>query len=233
MAYNLGRTANPLVSNLHVVYADDVPQQVLNDNSLILIGKSSNMPPLLLFNEQLPAPFDFASNTASENNMQVVYRIPSGMSVGYLELLKSPYNAEKPILVLAGNSDDGVVLAGNALLQNNLSSQLSGVFAVTNGTQIATGSAASPFSAVGTLVPASDAIVSTPVPVASKSSVALQPPVWLLPLLAISMLAILVIIALVGFNALSKRRIPSPEAFVPANRSDEKAELNAEEGDKE
>ena len=215
MAYNLGRTANPLISNLQAVYAENVPQQVLNESSLILIGKPSNMPLLLLFNEQLPAPFDFANNTASESNMQVVYRIPSGMSVGYLQLLSSPYNAEKPILVLAGNSDDGVALAGNALLQNDLSSQLRGVFAVTNGTQIATGSASSPFSAVGTLVPADAAIVTTPVPASSSAPVTLQRPGWLLPLLIVSGIAILLIIALVLVGALSKRRVATTDSFIP------------------
>ncbi len=232
MAYNLGRTSNPLISNLQVAYADDVPQQVLNDSSLILIGKSSALPLLLSLNDQLPAPFDFTNNTASESNMQVVYRIPSGMSVGYLELLNSPYNAEKPILVLAGNSDDGVVLAGNALLQNPLSSQLTGVFAVTNGTQIATGSASSPFSAVGTLVPASAAIVTTPVPVSSSTSVTLQPPGWLLPLLGVSGFGILLIITLVLVSALSKRRGATTESLIPANRSNGNSHPNSEDDSK-
>ncbi len=190
MAYDLGRTANPLISNLEVVYAEDIPQQVLGESSLIVIGKSSTIPLISQINKQLPAPFDLKSNTANESQMQVVYRIPKGMSVGYLELVNSPYNAEKPILVLAGNNEDGVVLAGNALLQNQLRNQLTGVFAVTNGTQIATGNPSSPFSAVGTLVPPSGAVVTTPIPISS----------------------------LVIVNAFSRQRAETASAFTPTNK---------------
>jgi hypothetical protein len=224
VAYNLGRAANPLISNVQVAYADDVPQPVLDSSSLILIGKSSAIPLLLSLNDQLPAPFDFAKDTANESNMQVVYRIPSGMSVGYLELLGSPYNAEKPILVLAGNNDSGVTLAGNALLQPELSSQLTGVFAVTNGTQIATGKASSPFSAVGTLVPASSSVVTTPVPLSMDTPDTLEPPSWLFPLLVASGIGIIAIIALVIFNAFSKKRVVTKETFMPPSKSNENSE---------
>ncbi|HEX9388798.1 MAG TPA: cellulose biosynthesis cyclic di-GMP-binding regulatory protein BcsB [Anaerolineales bacterium] len=206
MAYELGRNSNPLISNLEAVYADNVPQQVLDENSLIVIGKSSTVPLLSQLNNQLPAPFDIASDTASESNMQVVYRIPKGMNVGYLELLDSPFNIEKPILVLSGNSDDGLVMAGNALLLNELRNQLTGVFAVTNGTQIATGSASSTFSAVGTLVPPDASVITTPIPATSIVPAALAPPSWLLPLLVISGIAILLIIVWVMINAFSGKR---------------------------
>ncbi len=219
MAYSLGRIGNPLISNMEATYADDVPEQVLSSDSLIVVGKSSTIPLISKVNDQLPAPFDLASDTANESNMQVVYRIPKGMSVGYLELLNSPYNAAKPMLVLAGNSDEGVTLAGNALLQPELINQLSGVFAVTNGTQIATGNASSPFSVVGTLVPPAQAVVTTPIPVASNVSAALQPPAWLLPILVVSGIAILLIIVLVGANARSRKRTETARAFTPPNQN--------------
>lgn len=218
MAYELGRNSNPLISNLEAVYADSVPQQVLDENSLIMIGKSSTIPLLSQINNQLPAPFDIASDTANESNMQVIYRIPQGMSVGYLELLASPFNVEKPILVLAGNSDDGLVMAGNALLLNELRSQLTGVFAVTNGTQIATGSASSAFSAVGTLVPPESSVITTPLPATSRAPAALAPPSWLLPLLVISGIAILLIIGWVIVNAFSGKRGVSERAFNPVSK---------------
>jgi Bacterial cellulose synthase subunit len=219
MAYELGRNSNPLISNLEAIYAEDMPQQVLDENSLIVIGKASTIPLLSQINNQLPAPFDIASDTASESNMQVIYRIPKGMSVGYLELLNSPFNVEKPILVLAGNSDDGLVMAGNALLLNELRNQLTGVFAVTNGTQIATGSASSVFSAVGTLVPPQASVISTPFPVTSNAPVTLTPPSWLLPLLVISGIVILLIIGWVLVNAFSKKREVTARAFHASSKS--------------
>jgi hypothetical protein len=215
MAYDLGGAANPLIANIEGVFADDIPQPVLGGNSLIVIGRSSTIPLISEINNQLPAPFDLATDTASESNMQIVYRVPAGMSVGYLELLPSPYNQERPILVLAGNSDDGVQLAGNALLVPELSTQLTGVFAVTNGTQVATGSASSPFSVVGTLVPPDQAIVNTPVPVSSAPPPAAAAPNWLIPILIASGIAILLIIGLVIVSAFVRRRAERATPFHP------------------
>jgi cellulose synthase operon protein B len=219
IAYQLGREANPLLSNLQAVYADEVPQQVLDQNSLIVVGRSSTVPFLAQINDQLPAPFDFENDTASESNMQVVYRIPSGMSVGYLQLLNSPFNIEQPILVLSGNSDEGLTMAGNALIIGDLRRQLTGVFAVTNGTQIATANASSMFSAVGTLMPPGNSIVTTPLPASSPAPAALTPPGWLLPLLVASGIAILLIIGLVIISAFSKKRESAAPLFNSAAKS--------------
>jgi hypothetical protein len=204
---------------LQAVYADEVPQQVLDQNSLIVVGRSSTVPFLAQINDQLPAPFDFENDTASESNMQVVYRIPSGMSVGYLQLLNSPFNIEKPILVLSGNSDDGLTMAGNTLTIGDFRRQLTGVFAVTNGTQIATANASSMFSAVGTLVPPGNSIVTTPLPSSSPAPAALTPPGWLLPLLVASGIAILLILGLVIISAFSRRRESAAPIFNSAAKS--------------
>jgi hypothetical protein len=211
IAYQLGREANPLISSLQAAYADEVPQQVLDQNSLVVVGRSSTVPFLSQINNQLPAPFDVETDTASESNMQVVYRIPNGMSVGYLQLMNSPFNIEKQILVLSGNSDEGLSMAGNTLVQSELRRQLTGVFAVTNGTQVATANASSMFSAVGTLVPPENSIVTTPFPAASAAPEALAPPSWLIPVLVASGSAILLIIMVVFISALARRReTPAP-----------------------
>jgi hypothetical protein len=218
VAYQLGRSANPLISNLEVVYADDVPQPVLEEKSLIVIGRASTVPFLSQINNQLPAPFNFENDTASESDMQVVYRIPRGMSVGYLQLMKSPFNPEKTILVLAGNTDAGLAMASSALLVNELRNQLTGVFAVTNGTQIATANASSAFSALGTLVPPGQAAVTTPLPASSAAPQTLDTPGWLLPVLMASAVAILVIIGLVIVSAFARRRETEAPLFNPSNK---------------
>jgi hypothetical protein len=229
LAYQLGRSANPLISNLEVVYADEVPQPVLAEKSLIVIGRSSTVPFLSQINDQLPAPFDFENDTASESHMQVVYRIPSGMSVGYLQLLNSPFNVAKQILVLAGNTDEGLTMAGNALLVNELRNQLTGVFAVTNGTQIATANASSAFSAVGTVVPPGQAVVTTPLPASSAAPQTLDTPSWLLPLLIGSGIVVLLIIVLVIVSAFVRRREMATPIFSPSNKSNGNSNSEADE----
>lgn len=218
LAYELGDTANPLIANLETAYADAIPQPVLDERSLIVIGRASTVPFLSQINDRLPAPFDIQNDTASESHMQVVYRIPEGMSVGYLQLLNSPFNIERTILVLAGNTEEGLGMAGNALLQDELRSQLTGVFAVTNGTQIATANASSQFSAVGTLVPPEQAVVTTPLPAPAGGPATLATPGWLLPVLVASGAAVLLIIIAVIIGAFVRRRETTTPAFNPANK---------------
>jgi hypothetical protein len=222
IAYDLGSSSNLLISDLEVAYADEVPQPVLEEKSLIVVGRASTVPFLSQINDRLPAPFDVENDTATESNMQVVYRIPSGMSVGYLQLMNSPFNIEKQILVLSGNTEDGLVMAGNALLQSELQSQLTGVFAITNGTQIATANASSSFSAVGTLVPSEQAVVTTPFPSTASAPATLATPGWLLPALIASGIAILLIIGLVIVSAFARRReVAAAQVFNSTGKSNE------------
>ena len=206
LSYYLGRNANPNISDLQVAYADDVPQSLRTGNSLILIGKASDLPFLQDINDMLPAPFNFADNTASEKNMQIIYRIPADVDVGYLELLQSPFSEEKIILVISGNSDTGLPMAGNTLLQGSLSGQLAGTFAVTNGIQVATAKGSSLFSVVGTAVPESQPVVATPLALNPTNSSDFRRPEWLLPVIGVSAFIVISLLVFAIRRAYLKRR---------------------------
>lgn len=224
LAYNLGRQFNPLIANLQVAYADDVPQGIHDTRSLIVLGLASEIPFLGEFNDLLPAPFDLTNNTASERQMQIVYRIPEGVSVGYLELMLSPFNVERSILVVSGNNHNGLLLAGNGLLQTELSSQLAGVFAVTNGTLVATGNASSPFSIVGEVAPGSVAVNTTPVSNVLDTKYEIERPGWLLPVIIISILSVVGILGYVIVTTIAKNRLQRIEVLdeVSIGKSGEK-----------
>ena len=215
IAYDLGRTAIPLISDLRVAYADNVPSDVREGYSMILVGKASDLGILSELNDSLPAPFDLAANTASERDMQVVYRIPPGVSVGYLELLHSPFNPEKMILIASGNDDTGLGMASAALTLAPLKNQLAGQFAVTNGLQLATSSLASQFSIVGTVVPGSEQVITTPVaPVAGPG---FTRPAWLTLLPIVSgVLALLIILYVIILTAVRRRNaLPAEPITTP------------------
>lgn len=211
LAYHLGSQAAPPIPSLAVAYADDVPEALRSDFSLILVGKASALPLLEEFNASLPAPFDTETNTAVEKGMQIVYRLPPGVSVGYLELIASPYNSEKMILLVSGNTEDGVAMSGAALMMDQLKDQLTGAFAVTNGVQVAVGESVSHFSVVGTLVPGSEKVVSTPLPTASPAPASSGGPPWLLPFLIVSGIVVLGILAYVIVGAFRRNRLPEFE----------------------
>jgi hypothetical protein len=90
---------------------------------------------------------------------------------------------------------------------------------VTNGTQIATANASSQFSAVGTLVPPAQSVVTTPFPVSSRAPTTLAQPGWLLPVLIASGIAVLLIILLVIVSAFFRRRETAAQAFTPVNKT--------------
>jgi hypothetical protein len=209
LAYDLGQTANPAIANLGMAFADEQISQLHSDNSLVVIGKASTLPFMSEVNDLLPAPFDLAKDTAEETNMQIVYRIPPGVSVGYLELMSSPYNSQKAMLVVSGNDDAGVSKAAAALLLSDLRSQLAGLFAVTNGTQVATRSTNSIYSVVGTVVPGVEPVVATPISggiVSQPQSPLYARPTWLIPLIGVSVVGIVLLMIIVSISAYSRNR---------------------------
>ena len=214
LAYELGTMFTPVISNLKVAYADDVPEEVYNSRSLVVLGLASELPFLSKFNDLLPAPFDVSNNTASERQMQVVYRIPDGVSVGYLQLMLSPFNQERSILVVSGNNQDGLLLAGNGLLVDTLNSQLAGVFAVTNGIEIATGNVSSPYSVVDEVVQGAVPVNTTPIPsVLGGTPPATERPVWLFPSLVASFVIIVLVLGYVAISSIIKKRQEHPAAI--------------------
>jgi len=210
LAFNLGDSLNPQIPSLVIAYADNVPQDARNTKSLIIVGLANQLPLLTEFNDMLPAPFDFAKNIANERNLQVSYRIPANVDVGYLELMASPFNSDKTILVVAGNTAEGLMFAGNGLLASDLRSQLTGVFAVTNGTQVATGNTSSPVSVI-TIIPSAEPVTATPIPGSVSETPAEVRPSWPMPVIVVSSLIILAVIGVV-IKSTSARNRPTDKS---------------------
>ncbi len=221
IAYDLGKNGNPPIPYLNAAYADSVPQDLRTQSSLILIGKARDLPILQEFNQNLPAPFDLDTNTATETGMQVVYRLPEGVSVGYLELMASPYNPQKPLLILSGNSDTGLAMAGQALLNDQLSDQRHGVFIVTNGSQIVSAKKVAHFSIVGTAVPGAETYIATPIPLPTTTAPRrLAPPAWLPPVIGVSGLLLLGILGYVILGSIRRNQTPKLDLGEPGNQKE-------------
>lgn len=207
--------ANPLISNLSMAYGDEVPMELREGKDLILVGKASNPPFIAEFNEGLPAPFDFDTDTASEKQMQIIYRLPPDADIGYLETLLSPLDESRVMLIVSGNTDQGVNLAGNTLIFSDLRQQLAGQFAVSNGIQVETSRVVSPFgtpirqtSIVGNVIEdvavlEESRVVGIKVPDLSRPEEKILRPVWLSPFITAS---IVLIVAVLLFALISGLR---------------------------
>jgi len=206
ISYFFGQATQLGFSNLKVFYGNELPDEARNNHSLVVVGLASEIPFVSEINAQLPAPFDFTTNTASERQLQIAYRIPPGQDVGYLQLLHSANSPENSLLIVSGNTRDGVRLAGNLLVEREFQDRLAGVFAVTNGSQISTGSANTMFSIVGDLFPGAEQDVRNPVPT-QMPPLLLEPPEWLQPLMVVSLIVVVGIVLYVVLSMIRKERL--------------------------
>jgi len=138
IASDLGRRITGGIVEFTAYYADAVPDAVRQSNNLLIIGRASRIPLLQDLKDSLPAAFEPGSDLASEKNLRVAFRLPDNTSLGYLELLVSPWNANRTILAILGTSDEGLDWAGKALTTSTLRSSLAGNFAVIKADEILT-----------------------------------------------------------------------------------------------
>lgn len=211
IAFILGNIQSPTIADIAAAYGSDVPASIVNDRTMVVVGLASTLPMISDLNSHLPAPFDVATDTAAEYGVNVVYSIPPGESVGYLEMIRSPYNAQRTIMVVSGNNDVGVQLASNALILPNLRGQISGVFTVTNGTQVAVsrsyGTGVAPQeSVVGEVLPDdAESVVNQPMTLPENSQSTYKPPVWIFLVILISIAAVALILLYIFKSSLFRK----------------------------
>lgn len=133
LAYDLGSRAPGVLLNLDVTF-DNIPEQMQVTHNLIVVGQPAQLPVLSDLANSLPASFEAGSNAALLDNQHVIYRISADKSLGYLELLTSPWNDQRTVMAVLGTTPDGVASAGNALVVSAIRNTLKGNFAVIDGT---------------------------------------------------------------------------------------------------
>lgn len=205
LAYGLGENAVPSLPNLGVAYADDVPEKIRSTSSLIFIGKPSTLPMLKDVNAALPAPFDFETNLASTQNLRIVYRLPADVHIGYLELAASPFAPGKLLMVLAGNTEEGVGLAVSALTKDVVKDKLAGLFALTNGTEVLAGDGIT--YALGSVAPSAGIGAVNPLPATPSVPQRLPPPPWLLPTLIVSSVIVVLLMLYFFITSFQRRQL--------------------------
>jgi hypothetical protein len=206
IAFGMSNRANGALYQLSVAFADQAPEDLLRTRDLILVGQPDQLPLLQELNDELPAPFEAGSNLAVERDSQVLYRIPVGTSLGYLQLVPSKWSSTNTVLAVLGSTPQGLTWAGDALIVGTLRSKLNGDFAVVQGEQVLSSDSrrsAGTGNLAATLAPTAGVVVEpeaaptiTPIPVQPASPGA-QPPApdnnWILPVV-IGLGALMVIV---------------------------------------
>lgn len=132
VAYNLGAQATGSALGFETAFDGQVPDE-MHGRDLILVGLPTELPILSNFKDVLPAYFDKGSNIAVLQSQEVVYRVPEGKDLGYLELFNSTWNNQRTVLLVAGTSGAGTASAGTALTTVATRDNLRGNFVTVDG----------------------------------------------------------------------------------------------------
>jgi hypothetical protein len=191
------------VIDLNAAFDDAVPEDLRNSRDLILIGLPSELTLISELKDSLPAPFETGQNIPVVDNQQVSYRFPPDTSIGYLQLLPSPWNSSRTILAVVGSTDEGVGLAGNALSDPLLRSRLAGNFALVSAENISVADTRTGLG-MGGLAENPDVISEPVVPEPNSGpAVPAARPTWILP--AVGVLVFLTLVVLIVALISSRR----------------------------
>lgn len=209
LATQLGRLTFGRLVELTVTFSDAVPEELRQDNDIFVVGKPSQHPFVTDLNSNLPASYSEGSDIANESGPGVVYRLPEGTSVGYLQLITSPWNAKRAVLAVLGSTDQGLDWAGNALTDPVLRGKLSGNYAVVSNQQVVTADtrlSSGTGNLAGRVVPTSEVQTqSKPIVVPPPTTPVKQ--TWIVPTLIVSglLMVVVLIIGLFGSFRGSRR----------------------------
>ena len=212
LAFQLGQNSAQQPLDIAVLFGDTTDTQRRDERNLIIVGRPTQLPMLELLTDALPAPFLPGSDMAIQPNA-VEYRVAKNADVGYVQLLTSPWNEQRVILAVLGNTEAGLQQALNSLVSPRLRSQLNGNFALINNDQV-----------YAEEVRVRQAVVvPTVTPMVTVEPVSTTPgtPIWLLPAVAISIGSLFILLSVVGFWWARRRRhspsppMPPPEPPLP------------------
>jgi cellulose synthase operon protein B len=176
----LGNRANGVLTTLKAFYADEIPAEARGQYNLLTIGQPSRLPVISEIKDRLPIPFSSETNLPIETGMQVIFRIPNNASLGYIELLTSPWNEQNVLLTVLGSTSQGLQWASSALTDPSLRGQLSGNFsAITDRQVVSTDTRLTGLSDFPDIVPGSTSLPqATPAALIDVSATNQHKPTW-------------------------------------------------------
>jgi hypothetical protein len=192
-----------------VAYANEVSEEVRQNRDLLIVGQPANLPLLAELADALPVRFDAEKNRLITSDLPFVYRRPTNIPQGYLEVFSSPWQANRQILLVSGNSEAGVDMAAAALVDASKRNQMTGNVALVDGEQV--------IIANGRLLRTPEVIAENEPMTTAEGEAVVNPrpalttarPSWILPLLLTSVATIVLLI--LGVIATSWRRSMRPE----------------------
>ena len=136
LAFDISNRTDSSLVEFSLVFGDDITEPIDQEQNLILIGLATSLPALDELNEDLPSPFLPNSTIIEDEQLLVEYDIPQQAALGYLQLTTAPWQAERIVLLISGNSVAGLKSAAAAFLNSPQRREMSGNLAVVHEDQI-------------------------------------------------------------------------------------------------
>ena len=226
LAASLGNAASGKMLSPAATLGQAPPAQEWAKYHIIAFGRPSRNTLLQEINAVLPQPFLPGSDEIEQRLDNVIFRLPPGLTLGYLQLLPSPWNPERALLAVTGTTDEGVAQANTTLAARPWT--LRGNLALIRGENVKTldtrgltetKAAMTMATVMSQAVPVVTATVTvtpppmaTPIPSASTAMAAgpafpggSNAPSWLFPLVGLNGFLVIVILAFVFWQARHKR----------------------------
>jgi hypothetical protein len=108
LAAYLGNSASGKVIIPAVMMGSDLPSERLGSYQIVAIGRPSRNAMIQQVNNQLPQSFLPGSDEIEQRLDDVLFRLPSGIDLGYLQLIPSPWNEMRVFLAVTGTTDESV-----------------------------------------------------------------------------------------------------------------------------
>ncbi len=227
LAARIGSVSGGTEMEPRVALGGDPQIETWSGYHIVAVGLPSTNAYLAAANDALPQSFLPATDEIVQEINRVIFRLPPGTSLGYLQELPSPWDGERAMLAVMGTTAEGLGWALDALNDSVLQSQLSGNLALIRGQQvqsvdtrqftpsqvvtitqflgpgtIARMETPTPVPPTATPVPPTPASLETPPP----ATVSYGRPAWLLPLLVVSALLVVVLIGFALWQARAQKR---------------------------
>lgn len=118
LAARLGAAARGSYLALEVGQANDLSPDLKQTRHIVAIGQPSTNPLIREVNDVLPQPFLPDSDEPSQVHNPAIITFDSQRSIGFVQLVASPWNPDKALLVVTGTDSEGVTAAFDLLLNS-------------------------------------------------------------------------------------------------------------------
>ncbi len=231
LASRLGSAARGDAFLPQVALGGDPEKAMWGGYDVIALGRPTGNSYIAAVNDALPQPFIPGTDEFRQQVDHIIYRLPPGYSLGYVQELALPWDEDRVMLVVAGSTDEGVAWAWDVLTNDRLSNQLSGNLAIVvregevratdTRESVAEGETGISYATLipvmtpeatvtptPTVTPATATpipVLATMTPVTTDASVVVKhsQPIWLISLLIVSILAVVVSVGIAIWQARS------------------------------